>query len=164
MTDRIGIGIVVKIRNAFHQAHRVDGRDEIFADAAFQQFAIQQNIVIAADDNDLGAGIAALREPVEFRQQRRTAQRGIDDDQVRRRAIDVVRDGSRNTAHVNAHVRLRQATIFGRILQNLGAALVIAERLDRNPRNRPRTFGGFGVEASVAVHKLIFKLCRLRLV
>ena len=47
----------------------VDRRDEILADAALQQLAIEEHVVDVADDDDLGAGVAALGQPVELAEQ-----------------------------------------------------------------------------------------------
>ena len=110
------------------------GVTEIFADAALQEFAIEQHVVMTADDDDLGAGITALRQMIEFADELAAAQRAVDDDQVRRRAVDIVRDRGRNAAHVHADVGLRQPAVFGGVLQHLGGALVVAESLDRDAR------------------------------
>ena len=45
---------------------RIERRHEIFADAAAHQFAIEFDIVDAADDEDLRRRIADIGEPVDF--------------------------------------------------------------------------------------------------
>ena len=69
MTHRIGIGIVVEIGDALHQAHRIDRRDEILGHAALQELTIEQDVVVPSDDDHFRARIAAFRELIEFADQ-----------------------------------------------------------------------------------------------
>ena len=39
-----------------------DRRDDVFGNAVADQFAVERDIVVVADDDDLGAGIADLGE------------------------------------------------------------------------------------------------------
>ena len=100
-------GIVIEVGDALHQRHRIDRRDEIFGNAPLQQLAIEMHIVMAPDDDDLRPGIAAFRETIEFRNQLTALERAVDDDQIGRRTVDIVRDCSGDAAHVHADVRLR---------------------------------------------------------
>ncbi len=89
------------------------------------------------DDDDLGARIAALGQPIELGQQLLARQAGLDDDQVRRRAFLVVRHGSAGAAHVHADVSLAEPAVLGSGLHRLRNAGLLAECLDRNSRNGP---------------------------
>ena len=87
-------------------------------------------------------------------------QRAIDDDQVRRRAIDVVRDRRRNAAHVHADVRLGQPAIFGGVLQSIGNAWFVAEGLDRNARNRTGAVAGMEILLRALIEEGVLDLVR----
>ena len=77
--DGIGLGIVVEVGDALHE---LDGRhrsDNIFAHAALQDLAVEYHVVHAADHDHFGAGVAALRQPVEFGEHLRPGVAGLDD-------------------------------------------------------------------------------------
>ena len=63
----------------------LDGRHQVFADAALDEAAIELDVVDVTDDDDLGAGVADLRQPVEFGLEPVARQLALDDDQVGRR-------------------------------------------------------------------------------
>ena len=63
--DRLGVG---RREQAADRAHDVDGadrRDQIVADAAPRQFAIERHVVDAADHDDARAGVADFGELIE---------------------------------------------------------------------------------------------------
>ena len=64
--DGRGIGIEIEAGNHFDQMQRMNRRDQIFADAAAHQLAIELHVVDAADDEDLGGGIADFGQAVDF--------------------------------------------------------------------------------------------------
>ena len=120
----------------------VDRRDQILADAALQQLAIEHHVVDVADDDHLRARVAVLGQLVELGQDLVARQAALDDDQVRRRVLLIVRDRRLDAAHVHADVRLGQPAILGGDLHDLGRRAVLAERLDRDARNGPRAHRG----------------------
>ena len=73
VADGIGVGIVVEVRQALDQLQRRDRSDQVLAHAALQQLTVEHDVVGAADHHHLGAGVAALREPVELGQHLRRA-------------------------------------------------------------------------------------------
>ena len=68
LADRIGLRVGVDVRDALDDLHHLDRRDDIFAHAAAQQLAVEHDVVDMADDDHLGAGIAAFGKPVELAQ------------------------------------------------------------------------------------------------
>jgi hypothetical protein len=138
VTDRIGRRVVVEIGDALHQLNRLNRHDEILADTALQQFAIEDHVVDVADDDDLGAAVAALGKLVEFAQHLAARQARLDDDEIGRRAFLVVRHSCLGSAHVNAHMCFRQAAIFRCLFERARSGRILAEGLDRDARDRPR--------------------------
>ena len=61
VADGLGVGIVVEVGDRLHELHRRQRLDQVFADAALQQIAIEHDVVDVPDDDDLGAGVAATR-------------------------------------------------------------------------------------------------------
>ena len=145
VTDRIGIRIVVEVGDAFHDLQRRHRRDQVFADAALQQLAVEHHVVGLADDDDLGAGVAALGQTVELVQQFEPRQPRFDDDEVRRRALLVVSHGRRDAAHVDRDVRLGEAPVLGRVLHRLCNIGAFTEALDGNARNWSRAISACAV-------------------
>ena len=129
VADGIGVGIVVEIGEALDQLQRRDRRDQILADAALQQLAVEHDVVGMADHDHLGARVAALGEPVELGQHLRARQAGLDDDQVRRRALVIVRDGGVAPPMCTLTCDLASRRSVGRRLH--------APRRSRRPRRRP---------------------------
>ena len=66
VADRLGVRIVVEIGDRLHELQRRDRLDQVFADAALQQIAIEHDVVGVPDHDDLGAGVAALGQAVEL--------------------------------------------------------------------------------------------------
>ena len=64
--ERLGRAIDVELADRLDDAHEVDRDDEILADAAPHQLAVELDVVDVADDDDLGAGVADLGEAVEL--------------------------------------------------------------------------------------------------
>ena len=64
--ERLGGAIDVEVGDRLDDAHQVDRRDEIFADAALGEAAVELDVVDVADDDDLGAGVADLGQAVEL--------------------------------------------------------------------------------------------------
>ena len=138
VADRLGLRIVVEIGDRLHELQRRDRLDQVLADAALQQIAIEHDVVGVPDHDDLGAGIAALGQPIELGDNLLARQTALDDDQVRRRVLLVVRHRRLDAAHVHADVRLGEPAVLRRDLQDLRHGDVLAEGLDRDARDRPR--------------------------
>ena len=63
--DRFGLRRREQPANRAHDVERVDRRDDVVADAAAHQFAIERDVVDAADHDDAGSGVADGRELIE---------------------------------------------------------------------------------------------------
>ena len=124
--------------------HR-DRRDHIFGNAVADQLAIEPDVVVVADDDDLGAGIAIFGELAErFQQLARLAPR-FQDDQVGRRRRLVELDRRRDAAHMDLEMRLGHAPVVAGALDRIGDAFGLAERLDRDARHRPQRLHRSGI-------------------
>jgi hypothetical protein len=130
--------LVVEIGQAFDQLQRCDRRDQVFAHTPFQQLPVEYDVVGAADHDHFGACIAALREPVELRHHLGAREVRLDDDQVGRRALVIMRDGGSRAAHVHADVGLGEPTVGRRRLHHARGRGILAECLDRDAWDGPR--------------------------
>ena len=63
--DRLGFRRREQVADRAHDVDRVDRRDDVVADAAAHQFAIERDVVDAADHDHAGAGVADGGELVE---------------------------------------------------------------------------------------------------
>jgi hypothetical protein len=63
--DRLGVGRREQAAHRAHDLQRADWRDQVIADAAPHQLAIQRDVVHAPDDDDARAGIADLGQLIE---------------------------------------------------------------------------------------------------
>ena len=63
--DRLGVGRENSPQIARTTSMRADRRDQVFADAAAHQLAVEHDVVDVADHDDVGAGVADLGELVE---------------------------------------------------------------------------------------------------
>ena len=113
-----------------------DRRDQIIADAAPHQLAIERDVVHAPDDDDPRAGIADLGELIEAVEDIVAAAFRFEHDDVRRRRALIGFDGRGQAAHLDAQMRLGQAPIFAGRLNGRGGLDRLAERLHRNARRR----------------------------
>ena len=86
VADRIRLGIIVEIGDTLHELEWRYRRDQVLADTALQQLAIEHHVIDMADGHHLGACVAAPSQAVELGQHFTPRQRRFDDDQVRRRA------------------------------------------------------------------------------
>ena len=134
-TDRIGIG---RGENAGHRADDIlafDRRDQIVGDAATDQVAIELHVVETADDDHLGAGIAAFRQPVEAVEQFLAHAGVLDQHHVRRRRIAIGFQRRGDAAGLELEMCLRHAAIFSGNRNARADVVAFAERLNRHPRN-----------------------------
>ena len=115
---------------------RADRRDQVVADAPPHEFAIEFNVVGAADDDDAGAGVAHLGELVEAGENFFAAIFRFQHDDVRCRSAVIGLDRGSETAHLNAQMGLGQAPVLAGRLDGGGGFHGFAERLDRDARRR----------------------------
>ena len=111
------------------------GADHVVVDAAAHQFAIGRDVVVAADHDDAGSGIAHGRELIEAGENVAAAF-GLQDDHVRRGHRVIGFDGGRHAAHLNREMGLGEAAVFARRSHGRGGLLGFAKGLHRHPRRR----------------------------
>ena len=159
--DRLGVGRREQPADRAHDVDGADRRDQIFADAAPRQLAIERHVVDAADHDHPRAGIADLGELIEPVQDFVGVVFRFDHDDVRRRraAIGLGRGG--DAAHLDFHMRLAEAAVFAGRLHGGGGFDRLAEGLDRDPRRGRDMFVG-GAVGRRRRHRLVVR--RLRLV
>ena len=63
--DRLGVGRGEQAADRAHHVDRADRRDQVVADAAPDQLAVEHDVVGPADHDDAGAGVAELGERIE---------------------------------------------------------------------------------------------------
>lgn len=117
-----------------------DGLDHIFGNAVADEFAIEPNIVVIADNDDLGRRIADGGERRELAEQVRGIRLGLEDDEVRRRGAGKHIGGSGDAAAGDAHADFRDAPIIGAAFHDMLQGLALAEGVDGDARQRPHVF------------------------
>ena len=70
LADRLGFRRRVEIGDRLDHLHRVKRGHQVLADALADQFAIERDVVGAADHDDLGRRIADACQPLQLRHQR----------------------------------------------------------------------------------------------
>ena len=75
--ERISAGNGIELGNRPDEIENPEWCDEIFADAARHQIAIENNVVDASRDDDLGPGIAEFRQGIEMLDERVAIHRRI---------------------------------------------------------------------------------------
>ena len=134
--DRLGVRRREQSADGAHDLQHADRRNQIIADAAPHQLAIERDVVHAADDDDARAGVAVIGELIEPAEDVVAAVLGFQDDDVRRRRALIGFDRRRQAAHLDAQMRLGQAPILAGRLNGGGGVDVLAERLHRHARRR----------------------------
>ena len=134
--DRLGVGRREQAADRAHDVDRADRRDQIVADAAPHQLAVEHDVVDAADHDDARAGVADLGQLVEAAEHLVAAAVGLDDDDVRRRRAAIGFDRGGDAAHLDLEMRLGHAAILAGRLHGGGGLDGLAERLDRDARRR----------------------------
>ena len=128
------------------RAHDVDGadrRDQIVADAAPRQLAVERHVVDAADHDHARAGVADFGQVVEPGEDIVGAVFRFDDDDVGRRRAAIGFDRGGGAAHLDFHMRLGEPAVFARRLHGGGGFHRLAEGLHRHPRRgRDMLVGG----------------------
>ena len=133
--DGLGLRRRKQVADRAHHVDRADWRDDIVADAAPHQLAVQHDVVDAADHDDAGAGVAHGGELVEAREDI-VAGFGFQDDHVRRRRRAIGFDGGCHAAHLDLEVSLAETAILARRLHGSRGFDRLAKCLDRHSRRR----------------------------
>ena len=83
--DRLGIGRGKQPADRPHDVDRADRQHQVVADPAAHQLAIEDDVVMAPDDDHARARVADLGERIEAAEEVVSAALGLDHDDVRRR-------------------------------------------------------------------------------
>jgi hypothetical protein len=113
LADRLGVR---RVEQSAYRADNVDGRDrrnQIVADAAPDQLAVEHDVVVAANDDDAGARVADIGELVEARQNAVAVIFRFENHDVRGRRCAVGLKRRRDAAHLHAQMRLGETAILG---------------------------------------------------
>ncbi len=140
-SDRLGVGRGEQPADRAHHVERADRRDQVVADAAAHQLAIEHDVVEPADHDDARAGVADLGERIEAGEQVVAAALGFDHDDVRRRRVAVGLDRGGDAAHLDLEMRLGQPAILAGRLDGGGGLDGLAEGLHRDARRRRDVLG-----------------------
>ena len=132
--ERVGAAVDIEIGRSLRISASVDRRDQIFADAAADEFAIEVDVVDMADDDDLGAGVADFGEAVELGIELVARQLRFDDDQIGRGGSLVEFAGRGEAAGMDLDMGAGHAPVRGGLLDDGGEVRRFAESLDRDPR------------------------------
>ena len=133
--ERLGRALDEELADGADDTDGVDRRDQIFADAAADEVAIELDVVDVADDDHLGADIANVGKAVELGIEAVARQLALDDDQIGRRRTLVELGGGGDAAHLDLDVGARHAAVAGRGLHDGGKIRRLAERLNRDAGN-----------------------------
>ena len=141
---------------------RADRRDQVVADAAPRQFAVEHDVVDAADHDDARAGVADFGELVEPAEDVVAAAFGFEQDDVRRRRAAIGFDRGGDAAHLDLHMRLGQAAVLAGGLHGGGGFDRLAEGLHRDARRRRDMLVGGGAACGrCRRHRLVLRDCDL---
>ena len=142
--DRLGVGRRIQPADRAHDLQHVDRRNQIIADAAPHQLAVERDVIHTADDDDTRAGVAIIGELIETGEDVVAAVLRFQNDDVRRRRALIGFDRRRQTAHLDAQMRLGQAPVIAGCLNGGGGVDVLAEGLHRHARRRRDMFVAAG--------------------
>ena len=134
------VGVAVDAGNHADEIERGERPDEIVADATIHQLAIEHDVVDAADDDDLRAGIAIFGEHVERLDELGPLGGAFDHDDIRRRRVTERLDGGSRAAHPVLRMRALHAAVGEGRLYDLRELLRFAEGLHGDARNRRDEF------------------------
>ena len=134
--NRLGVRGTVQRRNRSDDVEHADRPDQVVADSAADELAIEQNVVGQPDHDHPRPGVAYFRELVEPGKQLATVAVRLDDDHVGGRRVAVGLGGRRDAAHLDFQMSFGHATILARRLHGGSVFGGFAERLDRDARNR----------------------------
>ena len=134
--DRLGVRRRKQPAYRAHHLQRADRRDQIIAHAPAHEFAIQFDVVGAADDDDARGRVAHFGELIEAGQDIFAAALRFQHDDVRRRRAVIRLDRGGETAHLDAQMRLGHTPVLAGRLDGGGGLHGFAERLYRDARRR----------------------------
>ena len=158
--DGLGLGRREQVADRTHDVDRGNRGDDVVADAAAHQLAIERDVVDAADHDHAGAGVADGGELIEAGQDVVSAF-GLQNDHVRRRRRTIGFDGGSHAAHLDLEMSLAEPTVFARRLHGSRGFHGLAKRLNRHAwrrrdmivrRRRCAVRLLFGIPARVADH------------
>src|SRR5262249_34700373 len=109
-SDCLGFRGREQVADRTYDVDGADRGDDIVADAAAHQLAVERHVVDAADHNDPGAGVAGGCELVEV-DENVGAGVGFQHDDVRGRSRAIGLDGGRHAAHLDLQMRLAEAAV-----------------------------------------------------
>jgi hypothetical protein len=127
-----------------HHVERPHRADQILADAAADQVAVEHDVVEASDHDDAGAGVADLGELVERGDDVLAVAAGLEDDHVGRRRRAIGFDRRRRAAHLDLDVRLGHAPVVRGAADGGRGVGGLAEGLDRDARRRRDVVAAIG--------------------
>src|SRR5215471_6841257 len=130
--DRLGIGGTEQSANPAYDIEWPNRSDEVFADAASDQLAVEHDVIEPTDDNDAGPRVAHLGELVETREDVLAAAFRFKNDDVGRRRTLERRNGGCHAAHLHAKVRFDHAPVFRGRLHRARRLRGLAKRLRGN--------------------------------
>ena len=134
--DRLGIGSREQSAHGAHDLQRADRRDQIIANPAPHQLAIERDVIHTPDDNDTRGGVAYRSELIESGEDVLAAVFGFENNDVRRRRALIGFSGGDQSPHLDAQMRLGHAPILAGGLDRGCGLHGLAERLHGDARRR----------------------------
>ena len=119
-----------QIRDRLDQGQRFDGCDQVVADAAPRELAIEQNVVHVPDDKNLRASITDFRETIEACKQRRAVMAGLENDDIRGRLVLVELNRGSAAAFQDLNLSVLHSAVFRQLPQNVGNSCCFMESMD----------------------------------
>ncbi len=134
--DERCLGIVEQGRDDLDQLQRLDRPDHVVRHALADQLAVQRDVVVRADDHDLGVDVADLGQLPQQVEQVAAAGGAFDEDQRRRRFVAVGIDRFVHAAALDhalgaAHAPVERAGVAG-----LQADFVVGKEMYGDARDR----------------------------
>ena len=152
--DRLGIGRAEQSADGAHNVEHADGRDQVIADASTQQLAVEHDVVVATDNEYMGAGVAYLGKQIEARGQIGASGFGLNDDDVGTRRVAIRLYCRLDAAHLHFEMGLAQTAILAGRLNRGGGLHLLAEGVHRHARRGRNMLVGSGRLLHDAGHHL----------
>lgn len=146
--DRLGFGYREQAAYRADDIERRHRRDQIVADAAPDEFAVQNDVVDTPDHDHTGSRVTDRGKLVEAGENV-VASLGFKQDDVRRGRGPVGFNGRCHAAHLNLEMRLVEPAILARGLHGRGGFNRFAEGLNGHARRRSDMLFGGGGDRSV---------------
>ena len=165
LADRPRLRIAVQAGQGLDDLEHAYGSDQVLADAAAQQLAIEHDVVEVADDHDLGGGVAKPGQAVEFREHGGAVEQGFDDDEIGRGGVAIEGAGPVDAPHLHAHARAGKPPVLRRPLDRGGRVLILAKGLDVHARDGTEPRGAerlaFATRTGFAGRRRTQRKCRI---